>query len=132
MSWQKLCEEGQGIPKMVELLDENNEGGREDGWDALNGKTMGITGKWRPDNNTEWCLWEQENNKIDLYSKLLKFAHEHDLKYMVDHCMIRLARKILTWSESNSVDVFTNLQRKAEDSEIFKDLLELAEEVMKN
>ena len=81
--------------------------------------------------NTDWCLWEQENNKIDIYSELLKFAHEHHLEDMVVHCIIRLAKKILTWSENTSVDdVFADLQRKAMDSTIFKDLLKLAKEVM--
>ena len=45
--------------------------------------------------------------------------------------MIRLARKILTWSENTSVeDVFADLQRKAKDSRIFEDLLKLAEDVI--
>ena len=99
---------------IVEHLDENNEGGREEGWDY----------------QTNWSLWEQESNKLDIYSELLKFALAHDLENMVDHCIIRLAKKILTWSTSDSVDAFADLQKNAEDSESFNDLVELAKEVI--
>ena len=44
--------------------------------------------------------------------------------------MIRLAKKILTWSSTDSVDAFADLQRNIEDSEYFEDLVKLAEEVM--
>ena len=131
MSWKKLCEEGQGILKIVEHLDEYNEGGREEGWDALKGKDWGISNSKYYDWQTNWSLWEQENNRIDIYSGLLNFAHEHNLEYMVDHCMIRLSKKILTWSAKDSVDTFADLQRNTEDSEYFEDLVKLAEEVMR-
>ena len=116
--------------KIVEHLDEYNEGGREEGWYALEG-SKGLTSRLSGDNQTNWSLWEQENNKIEVYSELLKFAHEHDLEEMVDHCKIRLARKILTWTKNNSEDVFADLQKKAEDSEVFKNLVRLAEEIMR-
>ena len=129
MSWKKLCEEGRGFLKIVEHLDEYNEGGREEDWDALYGRN-GITAIKVYINQTNWSLWEQENNKVDIYSKLLKFALEHDLYYMIDHCMIRLSRKILTWSSNDSMDAFADLQRRAEDLEHFDYLVKLAEEVM--
>ena len=129
MSWKKLCEEGWGILQIVEHLDEYNEGGREEGWDSLRGG-RDFTSTIGRDYQTDWSLWEQENNKIDIYSELLKFAHVHDLKYMVEHCMIRLAQKILTWSAKDSVEAFADLQRNTEDSEYFDDLVKLAEEVM--
>ena len=130
MSWKKLCEEGQGILNIVEHFDENNEGGREEGWDFLkrNLNFTKIIGGW--DHQTNWSLWEQESNKLDTYSELLKFALEHDLENMVDHCRIRLAKKILTWSTNDSVDAFADLQRNTEDSDSFNDLVKLAEEVM--
>ena len=81
--------------------------------------------------NTNWSLWEQENNKIEMYCELLRFAHGHNLLYMVEHCKIRLAKKIVTWTKENSEDVFDDLQERAEDSEIFKELVELAEEIMR-
>ena len=131
ISWKKLCAEGRGILKIVEHLDEYNEGGREDDWDALNGEKEGlISYRFRHENDTNWYQWEQEFNKIDIYSKLLKFAHEHDLVYLVEHCKIRLAWKILFWTKNDSADVFADLQKKAEDSEIFKDLVRFAEETM--
>jgi len=129
MSWKKLCEEGQGILKIVEHLDEYSEGGKEDDWDVLRGE-LDFTCTIGRDYQTDWSLWEQENNKIDIYSELLKFAHEHNLQYMVDHCKIRLAKKILTWSSNDSVDAFADLQRNAEDSESFNDLVKLAKEVI--
>ena len=99
--------------KIVEYLDEINEGGRAPrgwSWETLN------PNMYVPDINTDWCLWEQDDNQIDIYSELLKFAYEHDLEDMVGHCMIILGRKILNWSENNSVDVFADLQRKAKTS----------------
>ena len=113
MSWQKLRTEGRSFLKIVEYLDEINEGGRAPrgwSWETLN------PNMYVPDINTDWCLWEQDDNKIDIYSELLKFAYEHDLEDMVGHCMIILGRKILNWSENNSVDVFADLQRKAKTS----------------
>ena len=138
MSWKKFCGDGRGFWKIVEHLNEYNEGGEEEGWDALRGyygisneNSRLMSRRFMVGYNTDWCLWEQENNKIDIYSELLKFAHEHHLEDMVVHCIIRLAKKILTWSENTSVDdVFADLQRKAMDSTIFKDLLKLAKEVM--
>ena len=115
--------------KIVEHLDEYNEGGKEEGWDALKG-TRDFTVTKYYDYQTNWILWEQESNKIDIYSELLKFAHEHDLEKMVDHCRIRLAKKILTWCANDSVDAFDDLQRNAEDSENFNDLVELAKEII--
>jgi len=135
MSWKKLCEEGQGILKIVEHLDEHNKGGREEGWDALKGKrdftvTKGYRVEYSSKGVTNWSLWEQENNRIDIYSELLNFAHEHNMDLMVSHCIIRLAKKILTWSAKDSVGAFADLQRNTEDSEYFEDLVKLAEEVM--
>ena len=49
---------------------------------------------------------------------------------MMDHCKIRLSKKILTWSTNDSVDAFDDLQRNAEDSESFNDLVKLAKEVI--
>ena len=108
----------ENIPNLIHLVDIMNQACELSIYDEI------------ADYKTDWYLWEQENNKIDIYSELLKFAYEHSLEDMVDHCIIRLARKILTWSENTSMDVFAELQRKAKDSRIFEDLLRLAEEVM--
>ena len=69
MSWQKLCEEGRGILKIVEHLDEYNEGGKEDDWDALKANND-FTNTYYNDYQTNWSVWEQESNKIDIYSEL--------------------------------------------------------------
>ena len=118
--------------KIVENLDEYNEGGRDEDWDALKGISgKGLANIKRYEWQTNWSLWEQESDKIDIYSELLKFSHEFHLEHMIDHCIIRLANKILTWSSNDSVDAFADLQRRnAEDSEYFEELVKLAEEVM--
>ena len=128
MSWKKLCGE-KGILKMVEHLEEYKEGGRDDGWEALEGSGM-IHGYY--DDQTNWGPWERESNNLDIYSELIRFADAHEVESIIDHCRIRLARNILSWSETDSEDAFKRLNKIADESEIFQDLVDFAEQVMRN
>ena len=117
--------EGDGILRIIEHLDEYKDGGRDDGWDVLEGGF--LSDFWC---NTDWGPWEQDSDKIDIYSDLLKFAHKHGIKVVVEHCRIRLARKILLWTGTDSEEVIANLHKRADDSDLLKDLVKFSDEIM--
>ena len=126
ISWDELqLGEGDGILRIIEHLDEYKEGGRDDGWDVLEGGF--LSDFWC---NTDWGPWEQDSDKIDIYSDLLKFAHKHGIKVVVEHCRIRLATKILLWTGTDSEEVIANLHKRAVDSDLLKDLVKFSDEIM--
>ena len=116
-----ICEED--VFKIAQYLDQVKEKGDEEWNDLLHIEYLSNL-----DNCTIWTGWEQEYNKIDIYSGLLEFAYVNNLEGMVDHCRIRLARKILSWSESNIEDSYSELSGIAEKSTALKDLLSLADQ----